>query len=115
MSAEEIAVKLENHTHEIGSLKHRMNAVAEASRVLNRLASAMEVMVTKQEAMGDRLTGKVEALEAKPDKRWDGLLDKALLVLSGAFVAWPASGTPGLWSASSHGCLWRAGSPRINF
>ena len=99
MTAEEIAVKLENHTHEIGSLKHRMNAAEEASRALNRLATAMEVMVTKQEAMGDsvdRLTGKVEALEAKPGKRWDGLLDKALLVRCGAFVAWLASGAPGL-------------------
>lgn len=99
MTAEEIAVKLENHTHEIGSLKHRMNAAEEANRALNRLATAMEVMVTKQEAMGDsvdRLTGKVEALEAKPGKRWDGLLDKALLVLCGAFVAWLASGAPGL-------------------
>lgn len=99
MTTEEIAVKLENHTHEIGSLKHRMNAAEEANRALNRLATAMEVMVTKQEAMGDsveRLTGKVDALEAKPGKRWDGLLDKALLVLSGAFVAWLASGAPGL-------------------
>ena len=54
MTAEEIAVKLENHTHEIGSLKHRMNAAEEASRALNRLATAMEVMVTKQEAMGQK-------------------------------------------------------------
>ena len=44
----------------------------------------------------NRLTGKVEALEAKPGKRWDGLLDKALLVLCGTFVAWLASGAPGL-------------------
>lgn len=52
-----------------------------------------------EEAMGgsvNRLTGKVEALEAKPGKRWDGLLDKALLVLCGTFVAWLASGAPGL-------------------
>ena len=81
MTAEEIAVKLENHTHEIGSLKHRMNAAEEASRALNRLATAMEVMVTRQEAMGesvDRLTGKVDALESKPGKRWDGIVDKLI-------------------------------------
>lgn len=99
MTTEEIAVKLEDHTHEIGSLKHRMKAAEEANLALNRLATAMEVMASKQESMGDsvdRLTGKVEALEAKPAKRWDGLVDKVLLVLSGAFVAWLASGATGL-------------------
>lgn len=99
MTTEEIAVKLEDHTHEISSLKHRMKAAEEATLALNRLATAMEVMATKQEAMGnsvDRLTGKVEALEEKPTKHWDSLVDKVLLVLSGAFVAWLASGAVGL-------------------
>lgn len=99
MTMEEIAVKLEDHTHEIGSLKHRMKAAEEANLALNRLATAMEVMATKQETMGDsvdRLTGKVEALEGKPVKRWDTLVDKVLLVLSGAFVAWLASGAAGV-------------------
>jgi len=99
MTTEEIAVKLEDHTHEIGSLKHRMKAAEEQGRALNRLATAMEVMVTKQDAMSDsmeRLTGKVDALEAKPARRWDGLVDKVLLVLSGAFAGWLASGASGL-------------------
>lgn len=99
MTTEEIAVRLEEHSLEIGSLKHRMKAAEEANRVLNRLATAVEVMATKQDAMSDsvdRLTGKVDAMEAKPGKRWDGLVDKVLLVLSGAFVAWLASGAGGV-------------------
>ena len=99
MTTEEIAVKLEDHEHEIGSLKHRMKAAEEANHALNRLATAVEVMATRQEAMSDsveRLTGKVEALEAKPGKRWDGLADKLLYTAAGAFLAWLAAGGTGL-------------------
>ena len=99
MTTEEIAVKLEDHEHEIGSLKHRMKAAEEANHALNRLATAVEVMATKQDTMGesvDRLETKMDSLEAKPGKRWEGLIDKILLVLAGAFVAWIASGAPGV-------------------
>ena len=63
MTTEEIAVKLEDHEHEIGSLKHRMKAAEEANHALNRLATAVEVMATKQEAMSEsmkQLSGKVD-------------------------------------------------------
>jgi len=81
VTMEEIAVKLEDHEHEIGSLKHRMKAVEESNTVLNRLATAVEVMATKQDAMSasvDKLTGKVEALEAEPGKRWKFVVEKAI-------------------------------------
>ena len=96
MTAEEIAVKLENHTHEIGSLKHRMNAAEEASRALNRLATAMEVMAAKQDNQAEkidemkesvnRLDEKVEAIEKKPAKRWDTLMEKIFFGIVGALV-----------------------------
>lgn len=96
---EEIAVRLEDHEHEIGSLKHRMKAAEEANHALNRLATAVEVMATKQEAMSEsveRLTGKVDTLEGKPGKRWEGLADKLLYTAAGAFFAWLAAGAAGL-------------------
>ena len=77
----------------------RLNKLEENTAVLNRLATAVEVMATKQDTMGesvDRLETKVDSLEAKPGKRWDGLVDKILLVLAGAFAAWIASGMPGV-------------------
>lgn len=96
MTHEEIAVKLEDHEHEIGSLKHRMKAAEEATQALNRLATAVEVLATRQNTMSntmERLTGKVEALEAKPGRRWDSLMEKLVYALAGAFAAWLLSGT----------------------
>ena len=89
MTPEQIAVKLEDHEHEIGSLKHRMKAVEESNAVLNRLATAVEVMATKQDAMSssmEKLTGKVEALEAEPGKRWKFVVEKAIYFVVAAVV-----------------------------
>ena len=99
MTNEDIAVRLEDHEHEIGSLKHRMKAAEEATQALNRLATAVEVMATKQDAMSDsveKLSGKVDAIEARPGKRWDGLVDKLIYAAAGAFFAWMLSGMPGI-------------------
>jgi len=99
MTTEEIAVKLEDHEHEIGSLKHRMKAAEEANHALNRLATAVEVMATKQEAMSNslrQLSGKVDTLEGKPGKRWEALTDRLLYTAAGAFLAWLAAGGAGL-------------------
>ena len=77
----------------------RLNKLEENTAVLNRLATAVEVMATKQDTMGEsveRLEGKVDSLETKPAKRWEGLLDKMLLVVAGAFLAWLLSGASGL-------------------
>ena len=89
MTPEQIAVKLEDHEHEIGSLKHRMKTVEESNAVLNRLATAVEVMATKQDAMSssmEKLTGKVEALEAEPGKRWKFVVEKAIYFVVAAVV-----------------------------
>ena len=57
--------------------------------MLNRLATAVEVMATKQDTMGEsveRLEGKVDTLESKPGKRWDGLVDKLILTVAAALI-----------------------------
>lgn len=67
----------------------RLNKLEENTAVLNRLATAVEVMATKQDTMGesvDRLETKVDSLEAKPGKRWDGLMDKLILTAAAALV-----------------------------
>lgn len=77
----------------------RLNRLEENTATLNRLATAVEVMATKQDTMGEsveRLEGKMDSLETRPAKRWDSLIDKILMVLAGAFVAWIASGMPGI-------------------
>ena len=84
-------------------MEHRMTAVEDRSKsntlrlhrleentaVLNRLATAVEVMATKQDTMGEsveRLETKVDTLESKPGKRWDGLVDKLILTVAAALI-----------------------------
>lgn len=89
MTNEEIAVKLEDHEHEIASLKHRMQGAEESSKVLNRLATAVEIMAMKQDNLGksvDKLTGKVEALEQEPGKRWKFVVEKAIYFVVAAIM-----------------------------
>lgn len=59
MTDEEIAVKLEGHEHEIGSLKHRMEEQEEQNKVIQdlvmsvqKLALTMEAMVKEQSMQG---------------------------------------------------------------
>lgn len=44
----------------------------------------------------DALTDTVNALAAKPGKRWDALADKLIYAAALAVVAWIAAGMPGL-------------------
>lgn len=74
MTDEEIAVKLEGHEHEIGSLKHRMEEQEEQNKVIQdlvmsvqKLALTMEAMVKGQSMQGERL----KKLEDEPAERWN--------------------------------------------
>ena len=91
MTNEDIVVKLNDHDNEIGSLKHRMTEAERANQVLNRLATAVEVMATKQETMSksvDKLTSKVETLEAEPGKKWRFVVEKSIYFVVGAIIAY---------------------------
>lgn len=90
MDMEAIAVTLKDHDNEIGSLKHRMKTLEDANATLTRLATAVEVMATKQEAMSksvDKLTSKVDALEAEPAKKWRFVVEKSIYFIVGAVIA----------------------------
>ncbi len=73
MSNEEIAVKLEGHEHEIGSLKHRMEDQEEQAKILNdlvvsvkELALNMKNMISEQQTLNNRLS----RLENEPAEKW---------------------------------------------
>ena len=73
------------------SNQHRIEKLETSTEVLTRLATSMEVMAEKQERVADavdELDGKVTALEAKPAKRWDELVDKLVLVTATAVMTW---------------------------
>ena len=69
------------------SNSHRLNKLEESNEVISRLATSMEVMASKQEQVADtvdKLDGKVTALEDKPGKRWDGLVEKFIWAAAAA-------------------------------
>ncbi|MCI2057778.1 MAG: hypothetical protein LKJ80_01060 [Oscillibacter sp.] len=99
MTEEQIAVALEGHGHEIKSLKHRMDNAEKSSAAVNRLATAVEVMATKQDGMArsvNALAGKVDLMEARPGRRWDGLVNRLIYAAAAAFFTWVLCGCPGL-------------------
>lgn len=95
----EFAQKLEAIDARCKSNTHRLDKLEESTEAINRLATSVEVMATKQDAMGvsvDKLVSKVDTMEAKPAKRWDSLVDKAMWLVAGAFLTWVLAGMPGV-------------------
>lgn len=67
----------------------RIDKLEKSTDALNRLATSVEVMAIKQDQVVqavDRLDEKVDAIEQKPGKRWDGLADKVVLAVATAFI-----------------------------
>lgn len=69
MTAEEIAVKFEDHEHEIKSLKHRMAKCEEQQTTLSRLASSVDVLAVNMQHMAEEQKKQgehIEKLEKEP-------------------------------------------------
>ncbi len=69
---------------------HRLEKLEESTEAISRLATSMEVMASKQEQVAEtveKLDGKVTALEEKPIKRADGLVDKIIWAVCAAVIA----------------------------
>ena len=99
MTNEDIAVKLTDHENEIGSLKHRMAAVEGNQKALADLTGSVRELTIEQGHLKSdvgEIKADVKAMLDKPVKRWDGLVDKALWLVVGAFLAWALSGMPGV-------------------
>ena len=96
MNQEEMAVKLTEVDARSKSNTHRINELAGQIDAVNRLATAVEVMATEQKnqthAMAEikadvaKLDAKVETIEQKPAKRWDGMVEKIIYGIVGALV-----------------------------
>lgn len=95
MTEEEIAVKMEGHDHEIGSLKHRMREQEEQSKVIQDLvlsvkemALNMQAMLKEQAAQGNRLN----KLESEPAEQWNNAKKTILNTVLGAIAGAMATG-----------------------
>lgn len=97
MTAEEMTVKLTEIDARSKSNMHRIDTVEKRVDDLGRLTTAMEVMAMEQKhqtaAMSEikenvaSLDTKVEAIEKKPSKRWETVVEKVLIAFVGAVAA----------------------------
>ena len=71
------------------SNSHRLDKLEESTEAINRLATSMEVMAERQEQVVEtvgKLDSKVTALEDKPKKRWDELVDNIVWLIAAALI-----------------------------
>ena len=102
MNEQEMAVKLAEVDARSKSNTHRLDEVEGKVDTLQRLTTAVEVMATEQRHQTETMTEikndvtalgtKVDAIEKKPGKRWDGMVDKFLYGLVGALATALAAG-----------------------
>lgn len=69
MTPEEIAVKFEDHEHEIKSLKHRVKKCEEQNSTLNKLVNSVDILAVNMKHMADEQKSQrehIEKLEKEP-------------------------------------------------
>ena len=96
---EDLAVKMAEVEARSKSNTHRIETIERRQDTLDKVATAVEVLATRQGTVEEDLKeikAGVNALKEKPAKRWDGMIDKVLFTLIGAFVAWIIAGLPGV-------------------
>lgn len=89
MEMEQIALKLQETTDRSLRNEGRVKKLEGEHEVLQKLATSVAVMAEQIKTMNanvQSLTGKVDKLEEKPAKRWDGLVDKAIWAVAAALI-----------------------------
>ena len=92
---EDIAVKLQEIADRSLRNEGRIKKLESEPQALNELAISVKELATDQVNMKDdiaEIKTDVKAMTVKPAKRWDGLVDKLLAALVGAFAAWVLTG-----------------------
>lgn len=68
---------------------HRIEKLEKSTEAINKLATSMEVMATKQNEVAEnvgKLTDKVTEIEHRPAKRWDSIINAILTTITGAIL-----------------------------
>ena len=77
MTQEDMIKAMAEVTERAKTNTHRINELAENMEALNKMATALEVLATKQNAMAETvhmIDGKVSAIELRPVKRFGTVL-----------------------------------------
>lgn len=89
MDTEEIAFRIATLEQSEQETQHRIERLEERQDNLEELTRAFSVMQNEQEHIKDdigEIKEDVKQLVSKPAKRWDGMIDKAITVIVGAFL-----------------------------
>lgn len=89
MNYEDIVIHLTEVDTRSKSNMRRIECLEKSTDVLNRLATSIEVMATKQETMSDnieKMDAKITVLEEKPVKRWDTLVTASITAVVGIII-----------------------------
>lgn len=81
---QKIEDKLHAHGKAINKQDELIKDIQKLSTSVSILANNMQAMLTEQQAQGTRLT----ALETKPAKRWDAIVDKIIMLVVGGLVGY---------------------------
>lgn len=95
----EFAEKLVEIDQRSKSNCHRIEEVEKRQDNLDKLVASVSILKTEQEHIQSdvqEIKHDVKDMKAVPAKRWDGLVDKLIAVLAGAFLAWLVTGANGL-------------------
>lgn len=92
---ESIEVRLQEVADRSLRNETRIEKLETNQKALSELALSVQELATNQGNMKEDLTeikSDVKALTTIPAKRWDGMVDKAIAVLIGGFIAWLLTG-----------------------
>ena len=97
MEPEKIAARLAELDARSKSNTHRLDEMDGKVDTLQRLTTAVELMASEQRHQGDTMAEiktdvtalgrKVDVIEKKPGKRWEGIVEKALWAVCAAVIA----------------------------
>ena len=90
MDIQEIGQAMVRQEEQIKGLARRMDNLEKLTESVNKLAISVERLTAQQKTNDteiEKLTGKVNDLEAKPAKRWDTVIAAIISALVGAGIA----------------------------
>lgn len=92
---EQLTVKLAELEQRTKSNTRRVEALERGQEALNRLTTAVEVLVREQQRIREDLGEvgrKLDAVEKRPMRRWEAVTEKLLLVLVSALATYVLTG-----------------------
>lgn len=92
---DELAMRVQHVEDQCNDHNKRIDKLEESNKALTELALSVESLATNQSNMKEdvkEIKKDIKCLTSVPGKRWNTLVDKAITLLAGGFIAWLLSG-----------------------